>query len=125
MKEKPYNIDIELEDADWVRTQNWDLPSDLEGFNAHLAEHNMSLLEFVKLPAARAMPESLRRALGLPGPESRPADSTPTDETAADPVSSRGLMSPNFIENVEVLPWGDEELLDEDRDTPVEKWDWR
>lgn len=49
-------------DSDWIKTVSWDLPRDPEGFLASLGKR--SLESFMALPAAQAMPESLREALG-------------------------------------------------------------
>lgn len=55
-------LDQELRNADWTK-KSWDLPRDPDKFLAVIAEWPLSLPEFMKLPAARAMPDSLRQAL--------------------------------------------------------------
>lgn len=50
------------EDSDWIKTLSWDLPSDPQAFIASL--RGRSLESFMALPAAQAMPDSLREALG-------------------------------------------------------------
>ena len=59
------NLDADLHNADWTR-QEWDLPDSLEGLLAVLVpvwsdrDPQEALEEFLRLPAARAMPEGLR-----------------------------------------------------------------
>lgn len=50
------------EDSDWIKTVGWDLPREPQSFLRSLK--GRSLESFMALPAAEAMPESLRDALG-------------------------------------------------------------
>ena len=63
MTKKVWNIDANLRNADWLKTTTWDLPTDKTAFIAHLASINKTVTEFMALPAAEAMPQTLRDAL--------------------------------------------------------------
>ena len=56
------NIDADLRNADWLRTRTWDLPKDPDAFLAVIGGRDR-LDHFMGLPAAEAMPQSLRDAL--------------------------------------------------------------
>lgn len=61
-------------DEDWLRTQGWDLPTDADSFLAVVLPGQLA--HFLTLPAALAMPDSLRRELaerGLAGAEPVPS----------------------------------------------------
>ena len=57
------NLDEALHNADWTK-QAWDLPDTLEGLLAAITppggDEEAALARFLRLPAARAMPEGLR-----------------------------------------------------------------
>ena len=57
------NLDEALHNADWTK-QEWDLPDTLDGLLAAITPHGgdeeAALVRFLRLPAARAMPEGLR-----------------------------------------------------------------
>ena len=57
------NIDEDLRNADWTK-RTWDLPDTLEGLLAVITpyggDEEEALARFLRLPAARAMPEGLR-----------------------------------------------------------------
>lgn len=57
-----YNLDSELHNADWLKTQSWDLPTEPAAF-LHVIGGRENLGHFMQLPAARAMPAELRLAL--------------------------------------------------------------
>jgi len=69
------SLDADVRNADWKRTRTWDFPSfDLflrvikATDNLPLAERRAAVERFMRLPAAEAMPESVRHeliALGL------------------------------------------------------------
>ena len=62
-KKKPYNIDSDQRNADWIRTLHWDLPTDKDTFLTVIGGES-ALAHFMTLPAAEAMPPELRSALG-------------------------------------------------------------
>jgi hypothetical protein len=45
------------ENADWIKSLSWDLPTDVDGFLSALG--SMSVEHFMTLPASKAMPEEL------------------------------------------------------------------
>jgi hypothetical protein len=49
------------ENADWIKSSSWDLPTDVDGFLRSLG--NMSIEHFMTLPASKAMPEELTEEL--------------------------------------------------------------
>jgi hypothetical protein len=49
------------EDADWLKGSTWDLPTEPQEFLHSLG--GMTLEHFMTLPAAKAMPDSLREEL--------------------------------------------------------------
>jgi hypothetical protein len=49
------------EDADWLKGSTWDLPTEPQEFLRSLG--SMTLEHFMTLPAAKAMPDSLREEL--------------------------------------------------------------
>jgi hypothetical protein len=49
------------ENADWIKSGSWDLPTNAEEFLRSLGD--MTLGNFMKLPAAQAMPDDLREEL--------------------------------------------------------------
>ena len=49
------------ENADWIKSAAWDLPTEPEEFLRSLG--NTTLDDFMKLPAAKAMPASLANEL--------------------------------------------------------------
>lgn len=55
--------DADLQNADWIKPQSWDLPRTLDGLLAHLRDTNTTVEHFLTLPAAVAMPEDLRGQL--------------------------------------------------------------
>ncbi len=59
-----WSPDADPEMADWSK-RTWDLPTTADEFLSSLthSDHRDFLAEFMKLPAARAMPDSLRREL--------------------------------------------------------------
>ena len=63
MTKKVWNLDANLRNADWLKTTTWDLPTDKTAFIAHLASINKTVTEFMALPAAEAMPDTLKRDL--------------------------------------------------------------
>lgn len=67
-------IDEDPRNADWLRTMHWDLPTTLSSFLARLGVvdspvgvQRASVEKFMRLPAAEAMPKSLRRELMMVG----------------------------------------------------------
>lgn len=63
MTDNVWNIDADLANADWIKTRAWDLPTDKDGFLAYLTIIGKTVMEFMRLPAAEAMPQTLRDAL--------------------------------------------------------------
>jgi len=59
-------LDDNLDNSDWIRTLIWELPADPTQFRAYLFGQRKTLKEFMALPAAKAMPESLRTQLLRP-----------------------------------------------------------
>jgi hypothetical protein len=57
------NLDEQLHNADWLRSMSWDLPRDKDEFLATIGNLGLPLEDFMKLPAAQAMPGDLRAAL--------------------------------------------------------------
>ena len=57
-----WNIDETDEDADWIKTLGWDLPTEPEPFLRAIGGRER-LDHFMTLPAAKAMPQSLKDAL--------------------------------------------------------------
>ncbi len=55
------NIDEDARNADWLRTMHWALPTDLDEFMQMVGRSGVH--HFMTLPAAEAMPMSLRTAL--------------------------------------------------------------
>lgn len=53
-----FYVDADLRNADWTK-KSWDLPTDVDGFLATV----LDVKSFMKLPAAKAMPKSLRKSL--------------------------------------------------------------
>ena len=60
-----WNIDADPLDADWIKVRGWDLPTDPDKFLGAIGGRER-LAAFMHLPAAQAMPQSLRLAL-VPG----------------------------------------------------------
>ncbi len=60
--------DSTLANADWVKAKVWDLPADINGFLNAIGGID-KLEHFMKLPAAKAMPEKLKEALKNYKPE--------------------------------------------------------
>jgi hypothetical protein len=56
--------DEDVTNADWLRANTWDLPTDVEGF-LDVIGGRKRLPHFMQLPAAQAMPDDLRRDLGV------------------------------------------------------------
>jgi len=56
--------DDDIENADWIKTFSWGLPTDKDEFLQAIGGPEM-LDHFMTLPAARPMPESLKKELGL------------------------------------------------------------
>lgn len=66
-KESPYNIDANLNDADWVK-QSWDLPEyGSKEFNEYLKSSGMTLEKFKKLPVYQHAVEKgeIKKDIGL------------------------------------------------------------
>lgn len=61
---KRVNIDADQRNADWIKVGHWDLPTDKDAFLAVIGGPTM-LDHFLTLPAAEAMPDALKSALGL------------------------------------------------------------
>ena len=64
MAENDDNIvwsETDNEEADWIKTNSWNLPTDPDEFLSSLG--GMSLDHFMTLPAAKAMPASLANEL--------------------------------------------------------------
>ena len=59
------NIDADLRQADWLRESFWDLPTDPDEFRGVLRRNQWTVEHFMSLPAARAMPDEIRRSLGV------------------------------------------------------------
>jgi len=57
------NVDDDINNADWIKTETWDLPTTKDEFLEAIGgqEH---LAHFMTLPAARAMPQELKTQLG-------------------------------------------------------------
>ena len=49
------------DDADWIKSLSWDLPTEPQEFLRSLG--GITLGQFMKLPASKAMPETLRANL--------------------------------------------------------------
>jgi len=49
------------ENADWIKSGSWDLPTNAEEFLRSIRPG--TLADFMKLPAAQAMPDALREEL--------------------------------------------------------------
>lgn len=49
------------EDSDWIKSLSWDLPTDAKSFINFIGEEKLE--NFMNLPAAKAMPNSLRKEL--------------------------------------------------------------
>jgi hypothetical protein len=79
-KKKPYNIDADQRNADWLRTLHWDLPTDKDTFLAVIGGED-ALEHFMTLPAAEAMPDALKQALnaGVPEQVSNPVSNDQTN----------------------------------------------
>lgn len=61
-----YNIDSQLDNADWLRSLSWDLPTDKDAFIISIGGQE-NVAHFMTLPAALAMPESLKSELLVKG----------------------------------------------------------
>jgi hypothetical protein len=62
------NIDADQRNADWIKTLQWDLPTDKESFLAAIGGES-ELAHFMTLPAAEAMPPQLGEQLGVEVPK--------------------------------------------------------
>jgi len=49
------------DDADWIKSLSWDLPTEPQEFLQSLG--SVTLEQFMQLPASKAMPETLRASL--------------------------------------------------------------
>jgi hypothetical protein len=60
-----------VQDEDWLKRGTWDLPTDIDHFLDAIHRPGLTLARsvelFMELPAARRMPQELRRALRLEG----------------------------------------------------------
>ena len=56
-------IDRDLEHADWLRGRSWSLPSDVDELLEIIGTKKSDVAKFMKLPAARAMPQEVRQEL--------------------------------------------------------------
>lgn len=56
--------DEDQTNADWLKFNTWDLPTDVEAFLHHIGGKK-KLPAFMLLPAATRMPDDLRRDLGV------------------------------------------------------------
>lgn len=54
--DEPVNLDATQENADWIKTQSWDLPDTLEG----IREAGLDPDKLFALPAGDTMPQSLQ-----------------------------------------------------------------
>jgi hypothetical protein len=61
MSEEIFWSETNNEDADWLKGSTWDLPTKPQEFLRSLG--GITLGQFMKLPAAKAMPDSLREEL--------------------------------------------------------------
>jgi hypothetical protein len=61
MSEEIFWTEDNNEDADWLKGSSWDLPTESQEFLRSLG--GMTLEHFMGLPAAKAMPDSLRAEL--------------------------------------------------------------
>ena len=59
------NIDINPRNADWLRTLHWNLPTDMAEFLRQIGPDDVH--HFMSLPAAEAMPSTLRAELLMHG----------------------------------------------------------
>lgn len=57
-------VDRDIRDADWLRSMSWDLPTNVDDF-LYAIGGRKRLAHFLTLPAAQAMPDDLRAALGV------------------------------------------------------------
>ena len=68
---RPINIDADIENADWLRSLSWDLPTEPDIFLAIIKRAGMtdaeSVRAFMTLPASRPMPSDLRAELARRG----------------------------------------------------------
>lgn len=58
------DFDEDIENADWIKTLSWGLPVDKDEFLDAIGGPD-NLTHFLTLPAARPMPESLKKDLGI------------------------------------------------------------
>lgn len=65
-----WSPDDDLENADWIRTLSWNLPTGLDEFLEYLGvsedsveTQRQAVGQFIKLPAAKPMPDALRAEL--------------------------------------------------------------
>jgi len=58
-------VEDNIRDADWIKTLSWDLPTNVDAFIRFVGEDGVN--DFMHLPAAEAMPESLKNALANKG----------------------------------------------------------
>ncbi len=56
-------IDRDLEHADWLRGRSWSLPSDVDELLRIIGTEKGDVAKFMKLPAARPMPQEVRHEL--------------------------------------------------------------
>lgn len=56
-------IDRDLEHADWLRGRSWSLPLDVDELLEIIGTKKSDVAKFMKLPAARAMPQEVRHEL--------------------------------------------------------------
>jgi hypothetical protein len=60
-----------VQSEDWIKRGTWDLPTEVEPFLSAISRPPLPYIEsvrlFMELPAARRMPQSLRRQLYLRG----------------------------------------------------------
>ncbi len=56
------SLDADIQNADWTKTLSWDLPTEKDEFLVAIGGEK-ELAAFMKRPAAKAMPATLRLAL--------------------------------------------------------------
>lgn len=61
MSDEFFWVEDNNDDADWLKGSSWDLPTEPQEFLRSLG--GITLKHFMELPAAKAMPDSLRAEL--------------------------------------------------------------
>ena len=57
------DLDDSIENSDWLKGRSWDLPTKLDALLSVIGFTAADVEEFLKLPAAKPMPESLQSEL--------------------------------------------------------------